>query len=90
MRAEKLASEFGGRAVDTPAQDYDILINATPDGMPIAEKELVSGALVMDINLSSTPLLEAAKRLGCKTLDGRAMFERQAMGQFSKWGIIPK
>lgn len=86
-RAEQLAQAVGGLAVKELPKRYDILINATPEGMALSKGQLLAGALVMDINLSSTPLLQAAEAIGCRVIDGSAMFKRQALGQFSVWEL---
>jgi shikimate 5-dehydrogenase len=43
----------------------------------------------MDVNVAhtDTELMVRAKALGCRLVYGREMFERQALGQFSRWSL---
>jgi len=77
----------------------DAYINATPVGMiggpdpkglsiPIPEMErLTPDTVLFDTvyNPIETPMLEAARRRGCRTIDGVEMFVRQAAAQFELW-----
>jgi shikimate dehydrogenase len=72
----------------------DILINATPVGMspqtqdlPLSPELLRKNMLVMDIvyNPVQTTLLKHAQRMGCRTVDGVAMFVYQGAFQFKLW-----
>jgi 3-dehydroquinate dehydratase / shikimate dehydrogenase len=81
------------------AASYDIYINCTPLGMrggpdpgasPLSLESLGSAppdAVVMDTvyNPLVTPLLRKASTAGLRTVDGAAMFVRQAALQFSAW-----
>jgi shikimate dehydrogenase len=66
---------------------HDTFINATPigmgegDGTPVPIDGLRADMLVIDIIMKPevTPLLAAAKALGCQTVGGRAMLEGQAV-----------
>lgn len=79
---------------DFPELPYDILINATPVGMspdvdaiPVAADSLRPERVVMDIiyNPLTTRLLREAAAIGCKTVDGVAMFVYQGAAQFEMW-----
>ncbi|MEW6674235.1 MAG: shikimate dehydrogenase [Thermodesulfobacteriota bacterium] len=72
----------------------DILINTTPVGMtpmvdnlPLPPELLRRNMLVMDIvyNPVQTALLKHSQRLGCRTIDGVAMFVYQGAYQFKLW-----
>jgi shikimate dehydrogenase len=72
----------------------DILINTTPVGMspltedlPLSPELLRKEMLVMDIvyNPVQTALLKHAQRIGCRTIDGVAMFIYQGAFQFKLW-----
>lgn len=65
---------------------FDIVVNATPlglragDPMPLDASRLVAGQVVADVipNPEVTPLIAAARALGCATTTGRDMHEGQA------------
>ena len=59
----------------------------TAELSPLPEDSPLKGALVMDTvyNPVETPLLKQAEAAGAKTLDGMAMFVRQAGAQFTIW-----
>ena len=91
-----LGSVSVGEAAQLSSQPFDIYINCTPLGMagtetaelsPLPEDSPLKGALVMDTvyNPVETPLLKQAEAAGAKTLDGMAMFVRQAGAQFTIW-----
>jgi shikimate dehydrogenase len=72
----------------------DILINTTSVGMapntgalPLPAAILDSSMVVMDIvyHPMETALLAAARRSGCRTVDGVAMFVFQGALQFERW-----
>lgn len=93
-RAEAAASSLGGRAVADPAEvDYDVLVNATPVGMPdspglpVDPAVLRAGTLVVDLiyHPPVTPLLEAARAAGCVAVNGLGMLIHQAAHQFRLW-----
>lgn len=70
---------------DVP-EKYDILINCTPALLPIDPEALLPDALIVDIKTTShLPLLDEAKKRGCRTLSGHSMFLEQAIGQFLYW-----
>lgn len=66
---------------------YDILINCTPDDLPIAPENILPQAIVMDIvtKPQGRLLLEKALEKGCRVVYGYKMFVEQAAGQFSLW-----
>jgi len=79
---------------DAIPDHFDILINTTPVGMhpthavsPIPGDRLSTDMVVMDIiyNPLETRLLKAARRAGCRTIDGLAMFVNQGARQFEWW-----
>ena len=93
-RAEAAASSLGGRAVADPADvEYDLLVNATPVGMPdspglpVDPAVLRAGTLVVDLiyHPPVTPLLEAARAAGCVAVNGLGMLIHQAAHQFRLW-----
>jgi len=76
--------------------DVDILINATPlglkdgDPMPVNFSLLGQAVTVCDLIYKKTPLLDAASKKGCKTLDGLGMLLHQGVIAFEIWtGIKP-
>lgn len=66
---------------------YDILINCTPQPMPIDAEHIQGSALVMDITTKPrhTEFLTTAKQKGCQVVYGYEMFVEQALGQFNLW-----
>lgn len=93
-KAEKLASEVHGRAIEWDArhnQDTEIIVNCTPIGMhpnmdesPLHAGVLKPGLVVFDTvyNPEQTLLIKEAKSRGCQTVSGVEMFVRQAAMQF--------
>jgi shikimate dehydrogenase len=96
-RAAALARELGmdHRPLgDISTGEFQILINATSVGMapdteamPLDPAILDRSMVVMDIvyNPMETALLAAARRRGCRTVDGVAMFVGQGARQFQLW-----
>lgn len=94
---ETLAAELGVPYHPLEAfgeMDYDILVHATPVGMhpdtektPVPIDALKPDRIVMDIiyNPLETKLLAAAEDIGCRTIDGAAMFVYQGAAQFELW-----
>ena len=85
---------------DGDVSEADIVVNATSVGMqcgpseaelPVAASILVPAQLVVDIVYKpiETPLLEAARGLGCKTIDGRSMLLHQACLSIEAWTNKP-
>lgn len=72
---------------DCAGGGYDILINCTPDPLPIDAKYILPQAIVMDITTKpkETALLKQAKAKGCRVVYGYQMFVEQALGQFGLW-----
>lgn len=96
-KGEKLAADLDGTFLpfrEIPGGRFDILINTTPLGMhpeinasPVPLEILEPKMVVMDIvyNPLETRLLKEASRIGCKTIDGLAMFVNQGARQFEWW-----
>jgi shikimate dehydrogenase len=87
--ADRMAATFPGCAVRAgPIQlsGHDTLINATPigmapgDGLPAPVDGLTSDMLVIDVIVKpdTTPLLNHARAVGCRTFNGRVMLDGQA------------
>lgn len=88
---------------DAPLADADAVVHATPVGMhggPLPDSSLLTpeqlGNLRADsvvvecvYNPPGTPLLVAAKQRGLRTIDGAAVFVRQAADQFHAWTHRP-
>lgn len=88
-KAKELATILhchGGSLTDFPSY-YDILINCSPDPMPIILSKIRSNALVMDIVYipRETLFLQEAARLGCRVVYGEEMFLNQAAAQTTFW-----
>ncbi|TWT48314.1 shikimate dehydrogenase [Botrimarina hoheduenensis] len=93
-RAERLADEFDGRAIDWNARQStstDVLINCTPIGMhpnvdqsPFGKSYLKPALVVFDTvyNPESTLLVKEAREHGCTVITGVDMFVRQAALQY--------
>lgn len=104
-RAEGLARELGLAARVAPAKidalrslEIDVLINATPvgmspdlEGMPIDESAIRSGMVVFDLvyNPKETALLRAARKRGCRAINGVEMLVWQAAAGFERWTGMP-
>lgn len=73
---------------ELPNHSYDILINTIPP-THTQTPHLRAGAVVMDIVISprDTPILIAAKKLGCRCVYGEEMFTEQALLQQKEWAI---
>ena len=94
---ERLAREIGADFLPLgrlSRAECRALINTTPVGMspnteamPIDADQLDPAMTVMDIvyNPRETRLLKTARQLGCKTVDGVAMFVNQGAAQFELW-----
>ena len=92
-RGEALACRFGCRAA--PLASFreiapGLVVNATPVGMLPDRSSLLSGGdlepgmTVFDLvyNPPETPLLDLARRAGCRVIPGTEMFIHQAREQF--------
>lgn len=66
---------------------YDVLINTTPNPMPIDSNYIIPKSVVMDIitRPKETLLLKEAHEKGCSIIYGYKMFIEQALGQYSIW-----
>lgn len=90
QRANKLAVDiegcsFGG--LDDLPENYDLLVNCSPDPMPIDPKKINEGTVAMDIvyHPRKTMFLEEASLKKCQIVYGEEMFLNQAARQFSFW-----
>ena len=97
-KARALAEEFGVGLVawdDRQAADAELVVNTTPLGMsgerqdlsPWADICLSPSQVAYDLvyNPQKTRFLADAEGMGCRTIDGLAMFVAQARAQFRLW-----
>ncbi|MBN1490912.1 MAG: shikimate dehydrogenase [Phycisphaerae bacterium] len=96
-RATRLAEEFGCTAAPLAERvrpGTQIVVNTTSLGMhpnvddtPLPADRLQTDMTVFDTvyNPIETRLLREARALGCRTVDGVAMFVHQAAAQFERW-----
>lgn len=92
-RAEAMAQILGcrGGGLDLLEEEckegYDIMVNATPNAMPINPKWLEAGKIAMDLHTQPryTDFMQHADRKGCVLVFGYEMFVGQALGQFERW-----
>ena len=96
-KAEELAEEFGGKALEWENRGRlrtQILVNCTSIGMwpnpyeePMAKEALQEGQIVFDTvyNPPQTRLLLHGTRRGCMLVDGVAMFVHQGALQMQHW-----
>jgi 3-dehydroquinate dehydratase / shikimate dehydrogenase len=77
----------GGLESFSDHSDYTILVNSTPNDMPIDSKWLTPGSFVMDIRTKPklTALLKQAIEKGCYPIYGYQMFIHQAIQQWKLW-----
>jgi len=74
---------------------FDIIVNATPlgldkgDPLPFDPQLLAPGQIVCDLIYKETPLLKAAGRRGCITVNGRGMLLYQGVLAFELWMSVP-
>lgn len=85
-RVAILSRRFGNLSEIPP---YDVIINTTPVPDPIPKEKLQPNKLVMDITggHKDSEWMVYAKQIGCEVIDGKAMFDKQALWQFAHWGI---
>ncbi len=94
QKAKNLATRFGCRYGSLDQGDigsYDLVLNATPVGMhpdtsmPVDPSFLHKGMIVFDLVYTppKTPLIRAADKIGCITIEGTEMFIHQLTEQFS-------
>ncbi|TAL26487.1 MAG: shikimate dehydrogenase [Nitrospirae bacterium] len=78
-------------AISRQFENIDIIINATPLGLkkgeplPIDTSLLNPEHVVCDLIYKNTPLLQAASKKGCKTLNGLGMLLWQGVFAFELW-----
>lgn len=89
QRAKEVAQDLGCKAggLDEIPSVYDILINCSPDPMPIDPKKTKSETLAMDVVYfpKETPFLKEASLKGCQIVYGEEMFLNQAARQTAFW-----
>ncbi|HSX37310.1 MAG TPA: shikimate dehydrogenase [Chlamydiales bacterium] len=89
QRAKKLAKDLGCEAggLDEVPSDYDILINCSPDPMPIDPKQIRPDTLAMDVVYfpRETDFLKEAALKRCQIVYGEEMFLNQAIRQTAFW-----
>jgi len=92
-KAKVLAERFGcgwGAWEDFDTIRPDLVVNATPLGMhpddhsPLSDEQLNREMTVFDLVYTppETPLIQQARRIGCRTITGTEMFVGQAREQF--------
>ncbi|HSE42709.1 MAG TPA: type I 3-dehydroquinate dehydratase, partial [Acidobacteriota bacterium] len=94
-KAEMLAAIFNGTAVASSgigSVEYDVLVQATPVGMqsndaPVNTATLRPRTVVIETiyEPKETLLLQKARELGCKTVNGEEWFYGQAEAQLDWW-----
>ncbi len=78
------------RLPELAQNDYHCIINTLPASVcqEFGEACFVSGKIALDITYShDSTFLEKAKKAGCICIDGKKMFEEQALLQRELWGI---
>lgn len=89
QKAKDLAAALNCRAggLDDVPSKYDVIINCSPDPMPIDPKKILSKTLAMDVVYSprETVFLKEAAQKGCQIVYGEEMFLNQAAGQTAFW-----
>lgn len=90
LRAKQLAEELSCRwgSLDQVGDySYDIIINGTPNPMPIDPEKIRAKTLAMDLSITpeDTAFLQAARKVGCTIIYGKEMFLKQAQGQTETW-----
>ncbi len=83
--AKAIAFEAVKRGGKIVKDNYDILINCTPNPMPMLREDLLPKTTVMDLSLKQTTLLQEALAKGCRVLNGIPMYVRQALAQQALW-----
>lgn len=73
--------------LDEISKDYDILINTTPNPMPIDSATIIPGSTVMDICINETTLLQESLVKGCVCISGYPLYLHQATEQQRIWGV---
>lgn len=86
-KAIAIAGEKGGGLESLAEIDYDLIVNTTPEEMPINPDWILPKAVVMDIKSvpRETPFLLKAQEKGCQIVYGIEMFINQAIAQQKIW-----
>lgn len=96
-RAERLCAEIGGRVVDVPPEQADLLVNTTSVGLqwgqdPFKALPLTADALrgypcLVDLVYGNGPtaLTSAAQAAGATVVDGLEILVRQGARSFERW-----
>ena len=87
-RAREMAECFGcSYGLLEEHLDYDIIINATPEDMPIDASVIIPKTIAMELKTvpRMTSFLQVAHEKGCTLVYGSDMFYKQAAGQFELW-----
>lgn len=98
QRAEDLAGRIGeagtaARAGEPDPAGFELVVNATPIGMrpedplPLDPARIERGAIVADVIVQSTRLLELAAARGCRTFGGAGMMDHQLQTMASHLGL---
>lgn len=87
-KAKKLAGPRGGDLNDLKKLEYDLLIDATPEALPINPEDIHKNAWFFDVKLR--PAKDALHKYLSKNIYGWEMFQYQALYQDEIWfGIKP-
>ena len=91
-RAAIETAQWGAEALRQPLADVDLIVNATSLGMKAGDTPLIPiDALRPDhfvfdmVYGSQTPLIEAAKQVGAKWVDGQTLLLHQGAISFEHW-----
>jgi shikimate dehydrogenase len=98
--AQQLRAHYPGTDIQAGPADlagFDLLVNATPLGMepgdplPLDVTQLTPAMLVAEIVMKrdTTPLLEAARAIGCRVVQGREMLQEQMPLYLRFFGLDP-
>ena len=85
------ASALGWEEATSALDGFDVIVNATPQGMGgesfISSQALTSAQVVLDLvyDPPSTPLVEAARAAGARAWSGMGMLVHQAAASFRIW-----
>jgi 3-dehydroquinate dehydratase/shikimate dehydrogenase len=78
------------------AQGHDLIVNATPvgtrgDALPISLRSACRDAIVVDLvyTQAATPLVESARAIGLRVVDGREVLLAQVERQFTRMTGLP-
>lgn len=84
-KAQKLAKEIG--CDHGNLDQYDILINCTPNPLPLNPDDIIPGTHIMETKTKpkETALIQEALVKECLITYGYEMFIGQALGQFELW-----